>query len=95
MGGQLIDGAVISRIQELVDQNSDVSRVVLSRRICEQLRWRARNGQLKEVSCRKALKKLQRDGKIRLPEAGVFSGRRKPKLKVEPMGLETVIHISR
>src|SRR5882672_3586636 len=78
VGGQEIDNKIMARIQEVIDGNPDMSRVKLSRRICEELRWRSRNGRLKEVNCRKALTKLHREGKIRLPEAKKFEGRRKP-----------------
>jgi hypothetical protein len=37
--------------------------------VCEALGWRSLNGKYKEVNCRKALLELERQGKIRLPEA--------------------------
>jgi hypothetical protein len=90
VGGQQIDSRIISRIQEMIDGNAGVSRVALSRRICEELKWRSRNGRLKEVNCRKALLKLQRDGKIQLPEAERFRGKRKPRVKPECVKAEAV-----
>lgn len=74
----------------MIDENAGVSRVALSRRICEDLKWRSRNGRLKEVSCRKALSKLGRDGKIRLSEASRFGGKRKPKVEPEQVKPEAV-----
>jgi hypothetical protein len=41
----------------------------LSLRVCHWLDWRAANGKLQEVSCRKALLELNRRGLIRLPAA--------------------------
>ena len=46
-----------------------LSRRAVSRRVCEWLGWRAANGRLKEVSCRKALLELDRQGLIVLPAA--------------------------
>jgi len=46
-----------------------LSRRALSLRVCEWLQWRAVNGNLKEVSCRKALLELHRRGLIPLPAA--------------------------
>ena len=61
----------------MIDSEPKLSRVKLSRRICEELKWRSRNGRAKEVSCRVALLKLQRRGAIRLPQAVGFPSRRK------------------
>ncbi len=90
MGGQRIDDKIITQIQGIVDANPDAKRGALSRQICEQLRWRARNGRLREVSCRKVLSRLHRDGKVRLAEAETFKGRRKPRVEVEAVAPEAV-----
>jgi len=84
------DDNIIARMQGIIDENPDARRGALSRRICEQLKWRSRNGRLKEVSCRKVLSRLQRDGKIRLPEAQAFKGRRKPRVELEQVPPEAV-----
>src|SRR5881396_658571 len=81
---------MIARIQNIIDENADISRVKLSRQICEHLKWRSRNGRLKEVNCRKALTKLRREGKIRLAEAGRFEGKRKPRKDPECIAPELV-----
>jgi hypothetical protein len=72
IGGQEIDERIITRLQEIIDGNWALSRGQLSRRICEELKWRSRNGRLKEVSCRTVLLKLYRRGTIRLPEVAPF-----------------------
>ena len=77
VGGQEIDERIIARIQEAIDSEPNLSRVKLSRQICEQLKWRSRNGRLKEVSCRVVLLKLHRRGAIRLPEVAPFPAGRK------------------
>ena len=90
VGGQRIDEKIIARMQGIIDENPDARRGALSRRICEQLKWRSRNGRLKEVNCRKLLSRLQRDGKIRLSEAQAFEGRRKPRTELEQVPAEEV-----
>ncbi|MDH3380374.1 MAG: DUF4338 domain-containing protein [Gammaproteobacteria bacterium] len=42
-------------------------RAEISRRVCRELRWYRPNGQLKDMSCRVALLRMQRDGLISLP----------------------------
>src|SRR6266850_8465337 len=46
VGEQRIDDKIIARVQGMIDENPGLSRVALSRRICEQLKWRSRNGRL-------------------------------------------------
>jgi hypothetical protein len=82
VGGQEINGKSIARIQEMIDGQAGLSRVKLSRQICEQLKWQSPNGRLKEVSCRVALLKLHRRGAIRLPEVAPFPARHKRIEKV-------------
>jgi hypothetical protein len=77
VGGRQIDEATIGRIQRTIDEHAELSRTALSRRICEELKWRSANGRLKEVSCRTALLKLQRAGALRLPRARPFGARRR------------------
>jgi hypothetical protein len=90
VSGQEISETIITRIQEIIDREPGLSRVKLSRKICVELKWRARNGELKEVSCRVALLKLYRRGAIRLPEAAAFPAKRRIIAQVaeEEIGLE-------
>jgi hypothetical protein len=44
-----------------------ISRFRLSREVCERLNWRRANGQLKDMSCRVALLRMQAAGLITLP----------------------------
>jgi len=60
---------IIARIKATVESEPSLSRRALSLRVCEWLQWRAANGSLKEVSCRKALLELHRRGLIPLPAA--------------------------
>ena len=72
--GQYFNSEVLSRIQTTVEEDSSISRRALSRLVCEWLDWRGANGKLQDMSCRKALLKLQRKGLITLPDTkkGVF-----------------------
>lgn len=58
---------LVGRIQQVVQSEPEVSRSALSRRICEWQGWRSANGQLRQMSCRVALLKLERQNAIRLP----------------------------
>lgn len=75
IGGREIDEAMVARMQRTIDAHPGMSRTSVSRRICEELKWRSANGRLKEVSCRVALLKLHRRGALRLPEARPFEAR--------------------
>lgn len=66
--GQYFNSEVLSRIQTTVEEDSSISRRALSRLVCEWLDWRGANGKLQDMSCRKALLKLQRKGLITLPD---------------------------
>ena len=90
VGGQRIDDKIIARMQGIIDDNPGAKRGALSRQICEGLKWRSRNGRLKEVSCRKLLSRLHREGKIRLSETQPFGGRRKARIDFEPVLPEAV-----
>lgn len=75
-GGREFSAAEIGRIQQTIDREPVLSRRRLSRHICGWLHWRSLAGKLKEMSCRVALGKLERDGHIRLPPVAAFSGQR-------------------
>src|SRR5262245_11113463 len=64
-------------MQQVISSKEDVARRALSREICERLDWRSVDGRVKEMSCRVALSKLERGGKIRLRPARLFRGQRK------------------
>jgi hypothetical protein len=66
--GKEISDEVVDEIRCIISTEPDVSRVQLSRRVCEHFGWRSPNGRLKEVSCRVALLKLHRGGRLTLPK---------------------------
>lgn len=57
----------IQWLRWLICTQAALSRKELSRRFCEHTGWRKPDGQLKEMSCRVALLRMDRDGRIRLP----------------------------
>lgn len=83
--GREFDAPTIAKVQEIVAADPSMSRRTVSRRVCESLGWRAQNGKLKEVSCRKALLELERRKLIRLPapRSSCFEPRRSEG-KAEP-----------
>jgi hypothetical protein len=66
--GQRFGPELVDRISARIEAEPAMSRRALSRQVCEWLNWRAPNGKLREVSCRKALLRLHRGGHVRLPE---------------------------
>jgi len=67
VGGQNFTKAIINEIEETVKTEPGLSRRELSRRICQRNGWYSPNGNLKDMSCRKALVELDRQGIIHLP----------------------------
>jgi Domain of unknown function (DUF4338)/Transposase DNA-binding/Transposase Tn5 dimerisation domain len=67
--GQEFKPEMISRIEGLLQDEPAISRRCLSRRVCQWLDWRAPNGKLRDMSCRKALSRLHAIGAIELPAA--------------------------
>ena len=54
-------------IRRLREENPTINRTKLSQLVCEKLQWRKPNGELKDMSCRVALLRMQADGLIQLP----------------------------
>lgn len=70
----------IRRISGLVEEDPSRMRAELSRLACELLDWRKPNGGLKDMSCRVAMIRMNRDGLISLPPPT----RQKPVCKIIP-----------
>lgn len=70
----------LQAIQDLLAQTPAFNRTDLSRRLCEQLNWRKPNGELKDMTCRVALLRMQADGLIALPP----SRERAPRKRLQP-----------
>ena len=68
LSGQWFGAEQVERIAATIAADPTISRSALSRRVCEWLGWRAPDGRLREVGCRKALLELERRGIVHLPE---------------------------
>jgi len=75
----------IELIQSLIAEG--LNRSHLSRRFCEKTGWRKPDGGLKEMSCRVALLKMERDGHILLPppQRPANNHLKKPKENMLPL----------
>jgi Domain of unknown function (DUF4338) len=74
----------ILRIQHLIDHTPGLKRTALSRTLCEWLNWRKPNGELKDMSCRVALLRMQADGLLRLPPSQTPHPRQRPQFPPSP-----------
>ncbi len=63
--GRLFTDAEVRLIARLCQELP--TRIAIARRLCEELDWRSPNGQLKAMSARVALLRMERDGLVRLP----------------------------
>jgi len=57
----------IEGIRSLIAAESQPNRAQLSRSVCEALNWLRPNGTLKDMSCRVAMLRMEKDGLIQLP----------------------------
>ena len=55
------------QIRSLIKQNSEFTRMRLSKEVCRMLQWLKPDGKLKDMSCRVAMLRMDRDGLIVLP----------------------------
>jgi len=58
----------LDQIRFLIKENPQFHRAKLSREVCQMLRWLKPDGKLKDMSCRVAMLRMQKDGLIELPE---------------------------
>lgn len=65
--GRGFDDAQIDLIRTLLGAHPHFNRAQLSRLVCEALSWRGVNGDIKQMSCRVALLRMQEEGLIELP----------------------------
>ena len=67
--GRLFSPEDIQAIRKIIADHPDANRRLLSRLVCEQLNWLRPDNRSKEMSCRVAMLRMQRDDLITLPEA--------------------------
>lgn len=58
----------IEQIKQIISNNPQAFRALLSRLVCQELNWKKIDGNLMEMSCRVAMLGMERDNLIRLPE---------------------------
>ncbi len=80
--GRFFSTAEIDYIRALIVSDKHYNRAELSRVVCKKLDWLRPDGQLKDMSCRVAMLRMQNDGLIRLPSPKRTNGngRISPKL---------------
>ncbi len=94
--GRIFSEEELALIIELIEQNPSKHRLDLSREVCRMLSWYKADSGLKEMSCRVAMLRMQKDGLIRLPPPRKVN-KRTAKLTVtdatEPQSLiQTPVH---
>lgn len=67
INGLYFTRSILDEIAEIVKEEPSISRRQLSRRLCEEHKWRSPSGRLKDMACRKALAELERRGVVSLP----------------------------
>ncbi len=68
----------IQTIRDLMHQHPTLKRSPLSRKLCELWNWTKPNGELKDMTCRVALSRLQAAGLITLAPSQIPNARRPP-----------------
>jgi len=63
--------ADLQSIRDLIAQNPKLQRSALSRKLCQLWGWTKPNGELKDMTCRVALLRMQADGLITLPPSRI------------------------
>ncbi len=92
--GRLFTPVEIQRIRSLTAAEPKRNRAQLSREVCDILEWLRPDGRRKDMSCRVAMLRMQRDGLITLPPPvkGNSNGRHRPRFTSasdpeDPIGL--------
>ena len=65
--GRLFTDEEIAWIRDLIASNPSMRRRELSVRFCQRAGWRKPDGELKQMSCRVAMIRMEKDGLLRLP----------------------------
>jgi hypothetical protein len=80
--GRLFTGKEIDRIRKLIVSDGKLNRAQLSRIVCDEFNWLRPDGRSKEMSCRVAMLRMERDGLIILPppQKGNGNGKNRPRL---------------
>ncbi len=80
--GRDFTGPQLRKIRQIIASDDRPNRVTISRRVCDAFGWYKLDGGLKEMSCRVALLRMERDGLIQLPPAEKGNGNRTAKVRI-------------
>jgi len=82
--GRVFTSEELEQIHRLIASDPRLNRAQLSRRVCDELGWLRPDGRRKDMSCRVAMLRMQRDGLITLPppQKRNGNGRNRPRLTV-------------
>ena len=72
--GRSISPDDFALIRTLISQDPNLTRAALSRKLCVLWQWLKPNGELKDMTCRVALARMQADGLIVLPPSRLPAG---------------------
>ena len=67
--GRLFTADELQTICHLIETHPGATRAQLSRQVCVLLNWLKPNGELKDMTCRVAMLRMQADGLFSLPAA--------------------------
>ena len=80
--GRDFSGTQLDKIRQIIASDERLNRAKISRRVCEVFGWHKPDGGLKEMSCRVALLRMERDGLIRLPSPQKGNGNRTTRVSI-------------
>lgn len=82
--GRLFSENDIQLIRQLIASRPEANRADLSRQVCRSLGWLRPDGRLKDMSCRVAMIRMEKDGLIGLPAAKTKNGNGRHQPKITP-----------
>jgi hypothetical protein len=65
--GRDFSGEELDKIRQIIASDDRPNRAAISRRVCAAFKWYKHDGGLKDMSCRVALLRMERDNLIKLP----------------------------
>ena len=80
--GRDFSGPELETIRQIIASDDSPNRATISRRACGAFGWYKQDGGLKEMSCRVALLRMERDGLIRLPPPQKGNGNRTARVRI-------------
>ncbi|MBW2252106.1 MAG: DUF4338 domain-containing protein [Deltaproteobacteria bacterium] len=78
--GRVFSPEELAQIRLLIKHNPEFNRTRLSEEVCRMFQWFKPDGKLKDMSCRVAMLRMEKDGLIRLPPS---TRKKQPVKKIE------------